>query len=139
MSLRIVLLVMAGLLAALLAVTPNAAAHGNSSEESESEEHELRVPNNGAVIHIVSPVDGFVCPAGVEVEVCVELEHFALGQDGNHWHISVDGQPWSMIMTDSLKERLYGLEPGEHRIEALLADGEHRDLEEGDTITVVVR
>ena len=127
-----------GLLLGLFVSAPNAVAHGHSAEESEAEEP-ARVPNNGAVIRIVSPPDGFVCPVGMEVEVCVELKHFALGQAGNHWHISVDGEPWSMIVDDRLNEVLYGLAPGEHRIEVLLADGEHRDLEEGDAVVVAVQ
>jgi hypothetical protein len=132
------------LFAALLSSAPGVFAHGNSPHGAEEPEEleeasSARVPNNGAVIRIVSPADGFVCPAGMEIELCVELEQFVLGHDGNHWHISVDGEPWLMIMDDSLKERLHGLEPGEHSIEVLLADGEHRDLEEGDAIRVVVR
>jgi hypothetical protein len=75
----------------------------------------------------------------MDIEVCVELENFTLVQDGCHWHISVDGEPWSMIMEDRLKEVLYSLEPGEHRIEAFLANGEHRDMEEGDAIAVIVQ
>lgn len=130
------------LLVAFLVSTPNAVAHGGAHddehEELESPRSE-RLPNNGAVIRIVSPVDGTVCPAGMELEICVELEQFALGQAGCHWHISVDGEPWNMIVDDRLKDVLYGLQPGEHRIEVLLADGEHRDLEEGDAITVVVQ
>ena len=122
------------LLAALLVSTPNAFAHGD-----EHEEELARIPNNGAVIRIVSPSDGSVCPAGMEVEICVELERFALGHAGNHWHISVDGEPWSMIIDDRLNEVLYGLAPGEHLIEVRLADGEHRDLEEGDAVVVAVQ
>ena len=130
------------MLLGLFVSTPKALAHGGAhgdpAEDSEAEEA-IRVPNNGAVIRIVSPPDGFVCPVGMEVEVCVELKHFALGQAGNHWHISVDGEPWSMIVDDRLNEVLYGLAPGEHRIEVLLADGEHRDLEEGDAVVVAVQ
>jgi hypothetical protein len=125
-----------GVLLALLASAPNAGAHGEEHEEAGLSE---RVSNNGAVIRIVSPADGLVCPAGMDIEVCVELENFTLVQDGCHWHISVDGEPWSMIMEDRLKEVLYGLEPGEHRIEAFLANGEHRDMEEGDAIAVIVQ
>jgi hypothetical protein len=140
MYLRLPLLLGAGfLLLASFVFAPHAAAHGDGlATESESEE-QARVPNNGAVIRIVSPADGVVCPAGMDIEVCVELEHFALGQDGNHWHISIDGQPWDMIMTDSLKEKLRGLAAGEHKIEVFLADGEHRDLEQGDAVRVVVK
>jgi hypothetical protein len=29
--------------------------------------------------------------------------------------------------------------PGEHRIEVFLADGEHRDLDEGDAVVVAVQ
>jgi hypothetical protein len=72
-----------------------------------------RVSNNGAVIHIVSPANGAICPAGMDIQVCV--------------------------MTDSLVEVLHGLKPGGHKIEVFLADGEHRDLEQGDAIRVVVR
>jgi hypothetical protein len=44
-----------------------------------------------------------------------------------------------MIEDDSLKQLLRGLQPGEHKIEVFLADGEHRDLEEGDAVRVVVK
>jgi len=136
MHLRRLLFLGVGVLVASLASAPNLSAHGS---DGQMEEHEARVPNYGAVIRIVSPADGYVCPAGMDFEVCVELEQFTLVQDGCHWHVSVDGEPWSMIMDDRLNEVLHGLQPGEHRIEVLLADGEHRDLEEGDAITVVVR
>jgi hypothetical protein len=142
MSIRKLALLGVGFLVGLLVSAPKAGAHGDahghSEAESESEE-QLQMPNNGAVIRIVSPADGLVCAAGMEIEVCIELEHFALVQAGCHWHISVDGEPWSMIMDDRLNDVLYGLPPGEHRIEVRLADGEHRDLEEGDAITVFVQ
>jgi hypothetical protein len=131
-------LLLLGLFASAPDAVAHGGAHGDEAEESESEEL-ARVPNNGAVIRIVSPANGLVCPAGMEVEVCVELENFTLGQAGCHWHVSVDGEPWSMIIDDRLNEVLYGLEPGEHRIEVFLADGEHRDLEEGDAVVVAVQ
>jgi hypothetical protein len=134
MSVRKLALLGVGLLLLGLLSTPRAVAHGD-----EHEEELARIPNNGAVIRIVSPADGSVCPAGMEVEICVELELFALGHAGNHWHISVDGEPWSMIIDDRLNEVLYGLAPGEHLIEVRLADGEHRDLEEGDAVVVAIQ
>jgi hypothetical protein len=84
MSVRKLALLGVGLLLlGLFVSTPKAVAHGDSAEESEAEE-QVRIPNNGAVIRIVSPADGSVCPAGMEVEICVELELFALGHAGNH-------------------------------------------------------
>jgi hypothetical protein len=75
----------------------------------------------------------------MDIEVCIELQRFVLGQNGNHWHISVDGEPWIMIEDQSLKQVLRDLPPGEHTIEVLMADGEHHDLEQGDAVRVVVR
>ncbi|MCI0649478.1 MAG: DUF6130 family protein, partial [Chloroflexi bacterium] len=100
--------------------------------------HEERIPNDGAVIRIVSPADGATFAEGEEVTVEVEVEQFVLGQDGNHWHIHVDGESWSNIEGEDTSDVLRSLEPGEHEIEVILANGEHQDLEEGDTVTIVV-
>lgn len=98
-----------------------------------------RLPNNGASILIVSPASSSVHPAGREIEVVVAVENFELGGEANkHWHIYVDGDNWGMIFGEQTNHMLFGLTPGEHEISVYLADAEHVEYEEGDSILVTV-
>lgn len=118
--------------------------HGSSLSEdehadgTEEEEHNL-VPNNGAVIQIISPADGAVFNSSDNIVVEVEVTNFALGEDGNHWHVSVDGASYAMITGVAQDTVLRGLEPGEHTITVTMSNGLHQDLEDGDAITIEVR
>lgn len=118
-----------------------------TTEEEQTDEHQEgddhahpadRIPNNGAVIRFVSPTDGAVFKTTDEIPVQVEVENFDLTQDSNHWHISVDGTEWLMVMSGDLNDVIRGLTPGEHEVEVTLSTGEHQDLEEGDTITITI-
>lgn len=112
-----------------------------TDEHQEDDDHEhptARIPNNGAVIRFVLPADGAVFKTTDEIPVQVEVENFDLTQDGNHWHISVDGTEWLMVVSGDLDDVIRGLTPGEHQVEATLATGDHQDLEEGDTVTITV-
>jgi hypothetical protein len=117
---------------------------GEHMEEGEHEEDEHehtedeRIHNEGATIHIVSPGDGATFAEGEEVIVEVEVENFALGEDGSHWHIYIDGTSWGMVTGGDTDQALRGLEPGELLIETYLAGGDHIELKDGDAITVVV-
>ncbi len=125
-----------GFAAALMLLGASVAgAHGTGSEMDAGDE---RVANNGALIRMLSPEDSSHFMVGVDIPVRIEVIGFALGHDGNHWHVNVDGEPWCMILDESTEAALQGLEPGTHVVEVLLANGEHRDLEEGDLITLVV-
>jgi hypothetical protein len=95
------------------------------------------IPNNGAVISITSPADGDTVAAD-DFVVEVNVENFALGEDGNHWHIMIDGTVWGMTMGEDTSFVVNGVEPGEHVVTVTLSNGEHIDLEEGDEITVTV-
>jgi hypothetical protein len=107
-------------------------------EEGDHEEHD-RIPNkDGAAISILSPADGAVFSEGDEILVEVEVMQFALGEDGSHWHVYVDGTSWGMVMGGSTTEALRGIEPGEHKLEVYLAGGDHLEFEDGDAITVTV-
>jgi hypothetical protein len=97
-----------------------------------------RIPNNGAVIRIVSPADGATFSNDETVIVEIEVENFELGVDGNHWHVSIDGESWGMVMGTNTDQPLNGLESGTHKIEVLLANGAHEDLQEGDSIEITV-
>lgn len=108
------------------------------ADEAEEEEHNL-VPNNGAAIQIISPADGAVFNSSDNIVVEVEVTNFALGEDGNHWHVSVDGATYAMIMGVAQDTVLRGLEPGEHTITVAMSNGLHQDLEDGDAITIEVR
>lgn len=97
-----------------------------------------RVPNEGAVIHIVSPQDGNTFEEGGEVKVEIECYNFELGQYGNHWHLYVDGQSPRMIVGKSKKVILRDLKPGQYQISAYLAVGSHTELEDGTTVTITI-
>jgi hypothetical protein len=116
--------------------------HDEEAEHSDEHEHDEdesleRVPNNSAAIDIVSPAEGATFNAGDEVAVEVEVENFTLGE-GNHWHIYVDGSSWGMVMGENTDDTLRGLETGEHEISVYLSIDTHEELEDGDTVTIVV-
>ena len=96
------------------------------------------IPNNGAVIRITSPADGATFKAGDEVLVEVETENFGLGEDDNHWHVYIDGTSWGMVMGGNHDQVLRGMEPGEHEIGVFMSIGTHEQMEDGDTIKIVI-
>ncbi|MFQ5400831.1 MAG: hypothetical protein ACE5E7_14695 [Anaerolineae bacterium] len=102
-------------------------------------DHANRVPNNGAVIQIISPADGSTFANGEEIKVEVQVENFSLGENGNHWHVYIDGEPRNMVMGNDTDDIIRGLDPGEHELGVFLANGDHFDLEEGDSIHVTVQ
>ena len=97
-----------------------------------------RIPNDGAVITIVSPEDGAAFPADQDFEVVVEVEGFDLTVEGAHWHLYVDEISYGMIMNGDLNHIVRGLEPGEHTLYVYLAGPDHIELEDGDSITIVI-
>ncbi len=64
------------------------------------------------------------------------MENFELDMETNHWHIYVDGTSWGMVIGEDTSQVLQGLEPGEHRVEVYLSIDMHRELIEGDAITI---
>ena len=110
------------------------------SEDEHEKEHteEERVANEGATIEISSPDSGTTYGSGEEVTIEVLVEQFALGEEGNHWHVYVDGTSWGMVVGGRTTETLRGLESGEHKIEVYLTGGDHIELEEGDSIDITV-
>lgn len=112
--------------------------HEDAAHEHSGEPAEGRIPNEGAAVRIVSPADGATFQSGEQIIVEIETENFDLGQEGNHWHVYVDGSSWGMIMGGNTDEALSGIEPGEHEISVYLSIGTHEELEEGDTITITV-
>jgi hypothetical protein len=113
--------------------------HDEDMEHEEGEmEHGERVPNDGAVIRILSPEDEATFSEGTDIVIEVDVEGFALGEDGQHWHVYVDGTSWLMVVGGDTSDVLRGIEPGDHEVEVVLANGQHQDLEEGDTIHITV-
>gem|GEM_PF-1669754 len=104
------------------------------------EEHptQNRLPNDGAVVWLVSPQAGETFEVGREIKVEIETEQFKLGEAGNHWHVYVDGQSPQMIMGQMNETLLHNLEPGQHEISVYLSRDGHQDLAEGDTVTITV-
>ncbi len=97
-----------------------------------------QIPNDGAVIHILSPQEGTVFATGDNISVEIDYENFALGADGNHWHLYVDDKPGVMIFGKMNEAVLRNLEPGQHQISTHLSVGAHKDLEDGAAVTITV-
>ena len=109
--------------------------HGDAEHEHGSSE---MVPNNGAVITLLSPTDGDSFTTSDEIKVEVEVENFSLGQDDNHWHIYVGDTEYAMVVGENTSDVIRGLEPGEYTVTVRLANGDHQDLEEGDSATITI-
>jgi hypothetical protein len=97
-----------------------------------------RVPNNGAKVQIISPVDGATFKSGDEIVIQVATENFDLTRDGNHWHIYVDEHTTLMIMGGMTETTLRDLSVGQHEIAVYLSNGNHEDLEDGAIITITI-
>lgn len=140
------------LITAVFLTACNAAEGGTDGEDTMSDmdhehddDHEEmdhavmdRVPNEGAVIKILAPADGETFAAGEEIMVEIETEQVAVGVDGYHWHIYIDGASWGMIMGQNSTQVLRGVEPGMHKIEVYLSNEAHEELADGDGIMVEV-
>lgn len=109
--------------------------------ESVMEDHaasQNRLPNNGAVVRLVSPQAGETFEVGREIIIEIETEQFKLGEAGNHWHVYVDGRSPQMVMGRMTETLLRDLEPGQHEISVYLSRGSHQDLAGGDTVIITV-
>ena len=111
--------------------------HEADHEHSDAEQS-ARVPNEGAIVRLISPADGASFALGEDIVVEVEVESFDLSAEGNHWHLYVDGSTLSMIADGSMKSVVHGLEPGEHKIDVYLGLPTHEELEEGASATITI-
>jgi hypothetical protein len=107
-------------------------------EHDEGMEDTALIPNDGASIRIVAPEDHSSFAAAEAPMVQVEVEGFAVGEEGNHWHIYVDGSSWVMVVGHDTEWVLNGLEPGMHEVMVRLATGSHEELEEGDMVMITI-
>jgi len=97
-----------------------------------------RVPNNGAAVKIISPPTGTTVQKGTQVILEIETTNFDMSNEGNHWHVYVDGQSWGMVTGGNMDQPLTGLGSGEHEIGVYLSIDTHEELQEGDSITITV-
>jgi hypothetical protein len=107
-------------------------------DQMEMDMNPNRVPNEGAMIQLLSPKDGTLVGVGDEVIVQIATENFELAEEGNHWHIYVDGHSYRMIMGGMTEAILSDLSPGQHEISVYLSVGTHEELEDGATIGITV-
>jgi hypothetical protein len=110
----------------------------NADHNDQMAEQPKRVPNNGAKIELLSPQDGAAYKLGEEVTVRIATQNFELAQEGNHWHIFVNGKSYSMIMGDMTEARLPDLPAGKYEISVYLSIGTHEELEEGSAVIITV-
>jgi hypothetical protein len=99
----------------------------------------VMIPNDGASILITAPGGNATFSPDEDVLVEVMVENFALGEEGNHWHVYVDDVSYGMVMGGRTDQALRGLEPGEHTISVYLSNGGHEELMEGDSIIIEVK
>ncbi len=118
--------------------TPTEQSEGDHAGGEHDETPPQRIPNEGAVIQIISPVDGATFQQGVDIVVEVEVENFDLTVEGAHWHLYLDGSVYAQVLEGPTKEVIRGLEPGEHLIEVYLGLPTHEELEDGDSVTITV-
>ncbi|MCL4871484.1 MAG: hypothetical protein KJ063_21200 [Anaerolineae bacterium] len=129
------------ILVAMFAAACASGNHSNNDHSHDEDDHDPnhgRVPNNGAVIRLISPTDGATFARNEEIVVQVEVENFTLGEDGKHWHIFVGDREYAMVMGANPSDVIRGLEPGEYLISVYLSDADHNDLEDGDSATITV-
>lgn len=112
--------------------------HDDDLEHESSGEDVVRIPNDRAVIRIVSPENGAAFSAGEDIVIEVEIENFELNVDGSHWHVYVDGVSYGMVVGDTTRQVLRNLEPGEYMVTAHLANGDHEELEEPGMIMITI-
>jgi hypothetical protein len=93
-------------------------------------------PNNGAEVHITTPADEASFKSSDSVPVTIDTIDFTIGEDGNHWHIYLDGNP--IMVMGGYTFVLQNLSAGQHDIKVYLSNGQHEDLEQGDSVTILV-
>lgn len=122
-----------------LAACGDGRGHEHGDDTGGEQAHGDRVPNNGAAVRILSPSDGATFAPDEQIIVEIAVDNFALGVDGNHWHVYLDATSYGMVMGTSPEHVIRGVAPGAYTLTVRLADGDHRDLEEGDSIQITVR
>ncbi|MEM7333632.1 MAG: hypothetical protein AAF490_16200 [Chloroflexota bacterium] len=110
----------------------------HSDHDHDHDDDSARIMNDGATIAITSPATGDTFAFGEQIILEIDVDNFELGADGNHWHVYIDGSSWGMVLGGNLDQPLVGLEPGQHMIEAYLANGDHQELMQGSTVMIVV-
>ena len=99
-------------------------ANGTATPDQASSE---RSDANGATVKIVSPSNGATVHDS-SVMVKVETTGLALGSDGVHFHLYVDGKQQGMSEGNNNALVARDLTPGEHTLEVVLANGQHQEL-----------
>ncbi|MCB9419932.1 MAG: hypothetical protein H6667_09015 [Ardenticatenaceae bacterium] len=104
--------------------------------DADHADDEAFVPNNGAVVHITAPADGAIFKSSDSILVTIETTNFTIGENGNHWHIYLDGNPIMVMGGNTFV--LQNLSAGGHDIAVYLSNGQHENLEDGDKVSITV-
>lgn len=106
-------------------------------EENHSDQTGGMVPNNGATIQILSPVNDTTFKTSDSIKVEVELTNFEL-TEGNHWHVHLNELEYAMVTTNDTSYVVRGLAVGEYELSVHLSNAQHQSLENGDSITIQI-
>ena len=112
--------------------------HEDGGDHSHDDAAADRIPNEGNSVEILEPADGAAFANGEAVTVKVAFDNFAYGEDGNHWHIYINGSSYGMVVGLNVEETVRGLEPGTHEVVVVMANGDHIEFEDGASITITV-
>jgi hypothetical protein len=107
-----------------------------AEDADHGQDDDVFVPNNGATVHITTPADSATFKSSDSVPVTIETTNFTIGENGNHWHIFLDGNPIMVMGGNTFV--LQNLSAGGHDIEVYLSNGQHENLEQGDKVSITV-
>ena len=93
---------------------------------------------NGATVKILSPANGAMLH-DTSVLVKVQTTNLALGTNGAHFHLYVDGSVQGMSEGSSNSIMAHDLTPGDHELQVVLANGLHQELNATDQIKINVQ
>ena len=113
-------------------------SHSHSGHDHDAHQLEMKtIPNNGAVIRLLSPVDGATFDDHDHITIEVATENFPL-TEGNHWHIYLNDEPHEMVEGGATTYRLDHLKAGTYVIRVTMSNADHDELEEGASVTITV-
>lgn len=115
---------------------PGAALPAPTHSHAPGEEPAGEIAAGDATIHILTPTDGATVDPTFTVQVTTA--GFDLAEQGNHWHVDIDGHNIAMVASVD-NTTLRGLAAGPHTLRVSMSDAQHNDLPHTHQINIVVK